>query len=77
VVAIAAAHGGAPTAARAAEQELPLTETPQGGQWGARLQAPDGKDGLAAARERLAGLAAGGPVLAAVHGGTPLTRILL
>jgi 2-polyprenyl-6-methoxyphenol hydroxylase-like FAD-dependent oxidoreductase len=77
VVAIAAAHDGTPAAARAAEQELPLTETPQGGPWGARLQAPDGEDGLAAARERLAGLAAAGPVLAAVHGGTPLTRILL
>jgi anthraniloyl-CoA monooxygenase len=75
VVAIAAA--GVPAAARAAEQELPLTETPRPGPWGARLQAPDGEDGLAAARERLAGLAAAGPVLAAVHGGTPLTRTLL
>ena len=45
--------------------------------WGARIQAPDGEDGLPATEERLAEIAAAGPVLAAVYGGTPLTRILL
>jgi 2-polyprenyl-6-methoxyphenol hydroxylase-like FAD-dependent oxidoreductase len=52
-----------------------------GGAWGALLRAPDAEDGLAAAAGRLASLAgpvrAGRPVLAAVHGGTPLTRVLL
>jgi len=82
-VAIAAAGAGAPASAGApappgaGQRELPLAERPQGGPWGARVQAPDGEDGLPAAKERLARIAAAGPVLAAVHGGTPLTRTLL
>ena len=76
VVAVTAAGEGIPAAA-AGERDLALAERPQAGQWGARIQAPDGEDGLPAAEERLAEIAAAGPVLAAVHGGTPLTRILL
>jgi anthraniloyl-CoA monooxygenase len=54
--------------------------------WGALLRAPDSEAGLPAAAGRLAALAgrtgagpavAGRPALAAVHGGTPLTRVLL
>lgn len=75
VVTGAAASGGIPAAA--GQRELPLTERPQGGLWGALLRAPDGEDGLPAAEERLAEIVAAGPVLAAVHGGTPLTRTLL
>jgi anthraniloyl-CoA monooxygenase len=50
--------------------------------WGVRVAAPDAEAGLPAARERLDALAAVGPdrdrpVLAAVHGGTSLTRTLL
>lgn len=76
VVTVCAASGGIPTSA-AGEKELPLSETPQAGPWGARLLAPDGEDGLSMAKERLTKIAAAGPVLAAVHGGTPLTRTLL
>lgn len=39
--------------------------------------APDSEAGLPASAEALAALAAAGPVLVAVHGGTPLTRVLL
>ena len=77
VVTVVAASGGIPASAAARQRELPLTEQPPGGPWGARLQAPDGEDGLPAAEQRLAAAAAAGPVLAAVHGGTPLTRTLL
>lgn len=76
VVTTAASRDGVLTAV-AGEQELPLTERPQAGPWGARIQAPDGEDGLPAAGKQLAGIAAAGPVLAAVSGGTPLTRTLL
>jgi anthraniloyl-CoA monooxygenase len=72
-----AASGGIPVSAAAGRPELPLTDGSQAGPWGARLQAPDREDGLPAAEERMARLAAAGPVLAAVHGGTPLTRTLL
>jgi 2-polyprenyl-6-methoxyphenol hydroxylase-like FAD-dependent oxidoreductase len=54
---------------------------PDGAPWGALLRAPDSEDGLPEAAARLAALAgltgAARPVLAAVHGGTPLTRALL
>ncbi|WP_155057613.1 FAD-dependent monooxygenase [Streptomyces blattellae] len=59
---------------------LPLRESAPGTAaepWGARVTAPDDESGLAAAYERLAGLAAGEPLLIAVHGGTPYTRALL
>jgi anthraniloyl-CoA monooxygenase len=53
-----------------------------GAPWGALVRAPEAEDGLPAAAGRLAALAgpspgSGRPVLAAVHGGTPLTRVLL
>jgi anthraniloyl-CoA monooxygenase len=67
--------------------ELPLLASAgQGGAWGALLRAPDSEDGLPAAARRLAALAGppaagppgpGRPTLVAVHGGTPLTRVLL
>jgi 2-polyprenyl-6-methoxyphenol hydroxylase-like FAD-dependent oxidoreductase len=76
VVTVAVAGEGIPASA-AGERELPLAEAPPGGLWGARLLAPDGEDGLPAAEERLAAAASAGPVLAAVYGGTPLTRTLL
>ena len=58
----------------------------RGAAWGALMRAPDSEDGLPEAAGRLAALAgptgagvtgASRPVLAAVHGGTPLTRVLL
>ena len=45
--------------------------------WGAWLAAPDDESGLAGAEATLARLVASGPVLVAVHGGTPITRSLL
>jgi salicyloyl-CoA 5-hydroxylase len=47
--------------------------------WGAALAAPETEAGLPPAFAALAGLAAldNPPVLVAVHGGTPLTRVLL
>jgi anthraniloyl-CoA monooxygenase len=58
-----------------------LAEAPgvTGTPWGALLRAPDAEDGLPAAAGLLASLArrADRPALAAVHGGTPLTRVLL
>jgi 2-polyprenyl-6-methoxyphenol hydroxylase-like FAD-dependent oxidoreductase len=57
---------------------LPLASCPQPGPWGALAAAPADESGLADAKTRLAALAApAAPVLAAVHGGTPLTRTLL
>ena len=62
------------------------SEVPGDGQWGALVEAPDSEAGLPAATGKLAALAAAGAglagagaglVLAAVHGGTPLTRVLL
>jgi salicyloyl-CoA 5-hydroxylase len=71
------ASRGIPSSATSGQRELPLTEGPPDGPWGARVQAPDGEDGLPAGQERLAEMTAAGPVLAAVYGGTPLTRTLL
>lgn len=69
-----------PFAVAAGAPALPLLDdgpAASGGAWGALLRAPDAEDGLPAAAGRLAALAGRGPVLAAVHGGTPLTRVLL
>jgi anthraniloyl-CoA monooxygenase len=64
---------------------LPLLEPPgppgpgAAGPWGAALAAPQTEAGLPPAFAALAGLAAldNPPVLVALHGGTPLTRVLL
>ncbi|HEX4357380.1 MAG TPA: FAD-dependent monooxygenase [Pseudonocardia sp.] len=47
------------------------------GRWGGWLGAPEEESELPAALDRLAALAAAGPALVAVHGGTALTRTLL
>lgn len=54
-------------------EPLPLREQP--GPWGALVAAPDREADLPAVFARLAELAA--PVLVAVHGGNPLTRMLV
>ncbi|MFD4605754.1 FAD-dependent monooxygenase [Streptomyces sp. NPDC058464] len=60
---------------------LTLCADPVPGPWGALVTAPDTEAGLPAVRDRLARLAAlpapERPVLAAVHGGVPLTRMLV
>ncbi|WP_433187592.1 FAD-dependent monooxygenase [Actinoallomurus sp. CA-150999] len=58
---------------------LPLRPAPVSGRsrWGAWVTAPDDESGLADARDALAGLAAAGPALVAVHGGAAHTRGLL
>ena len=63
--------GGTPTAV----EGLPLT--PSDGAWGALVTAPDTEAGLPATFARLAELGSAKPVLVAVHGGTPLTRMLV
>lgn len=68
---------GTPTAVLAPHGRLPLAAEPSRGSWGARLAAPDTEAGLPAAARALAALAEAGPVLVAVHHGTPLTRVLL
>jgi anthraniloyl-CoA monooxygenase len=45
--------------------------------WGARLAAPDDESGLGPVFEQLAGLAAAGAALVAVHGGSAFTRTLV
>jgi 2-polyprenyl-6-methoxyphenol hydroxylase-like FAD-dependent oxidoreductase len=82
VLGIAAGDGGPAAAVGADGRALPLLGGgPAGDPWGALLRAPDAEDGLPGAAARLAALAAltgaARPVLAAVHGGTPLTRVLL
>ena len=72
-----AGDGNTLKATIAGNRALPLAQAPQAGPWGAYLRAPDTEDGLPAAKERLAALAAAGPALAAVSGGAPLTRVLL
>jgi anthraniloyl-CoA monooxygenase len=60
--------------------DLPLTDEPRPGPWGARVTAPATEDGLPAVFARLARLSGSGarvPALVAVHGGTPLTRTLV
>jgi anthraniloyl-CoA monooxygenase len=56
---------------------LRLLPAPGDGPWGAWICAPDDESGLTAVNDRLAALAAAGPVLVAVHGGTAHTRTLL
>jgi anthraniloyl-CoA monooxygenase len=58
---------------------VPLRPAPSTGtgRWGAWLGAPAEEAELPAALDRLAELAAAGPALVAVHGGTALTRTLL
>lgn len=60
---------------------LELSQAPRSvraqGLWGCLVTAPDSEAGLPAVTASLDGLAAAGPVLVAVHGGTPLTRTLL
>ncbi|MBO8191754.1 FAD-dependent monooxygenase [Streptomyces oryzae] len=67
------------TAAGGTGEPLPLRahapDTPE--VWGARIKAPDDESGLAAAHARLGSLAAAGPLLVAVYGGTAHTRALL
>ncbi|MYU25094.1 FAD-dependent monooxygenase [Streptomyces sp. SID8352] len=68
---------GTPAAVRGTG-ELALSETPSAGPWGALVAAPDSEAGLPAVHARLAALGGpGGPDLVAVHGGTPLTRVLV
>ncbi len=71
------AGAGGP-AAVVAGGRLPLAAEPPGeGLWGGLAGAPDSEAGLPEAYGALAVLAAAGPVLIAVHGGTALTRVLL
>ncbi|GAA4709768.1 hypothetical protein GCM10023215_59310 [Pseudonocardia yuanmonensis] len=73
--------GGVPTAVSAGrDDELPLSEEPQAGPWGALVAAPADEEGLPAVFARLtelAGLGERAPVLVAVHDGTALTRTLV
>jgi anthraniloyl-CoA monooxygenase len=83
------AGDGQPASAVSRDGQLPLlpgARPAPGPAWGALALAPDSEGGLPEAAGRLAVLAgrssagltgAGRPVLAAVHGGTPLTRVLL
>lgn len=67
--------GGTPTAVR---DGLALAAQPVPGPWGALVTAPDTEAGLPDVFARLAELPRpDGPVLVAVHGGTPLTRVLV
>ncbi|WP_324786589.1 FAD-dependent monooxygenase [Streptomyces sp. H51] len=79
-VEVATDADGTPTAVHGTE-ELPLAASPLPGRWGALLAAPGTEAGLPEACGRLARFAAlpdrDRPVLAAVYGGTPLTRTLL
>lgn len=77
VAAVVTGDGIGPDAAIAGDRALPLAQQPQSGPWGARIQAPDTEGGLPSVTARLTELAEARPVLAAVHGGTPLTRVLL
>ncbi|OZM83186.1 FAD-dependent monooxygenase [Pseudonocardia sp. MH-G8] len=57
--------------------DLPLSDEPRPGPWGARVAAPASEDGLPGVFARLNALAGLQPVLVAVHGGTALTRTLV
>ncbi|KFG72874.1 FAD-dependent monooxygenase [Streptomyces mutabilis] len=73
-------EGGVPTVVEGTGR-LTLSEQPVPGPWGALLAAPGDERELPALHERLSRLAAlpeaDRPVLAAVHGGTSLTRTLV
>jgi len=56
---------------------LPLLAAAGTGRWGARIAVPDDESGLGRAAAAVAGLAAAGPLLVAVSGGTAHTRTLL
>ena len=57
--------------------DLELAEAAKSAKWGALVAAPEDESGLPEAYARLAKAAAQGPVLAAVYGGSRLTRTLL
>ena len=57
--------------------DLELAELGKSARWGALIAAPESEAGLPDAYARLAKLADQGPVLAAVYGGSRLTRTLL
>ena len=80
LVEIALETGGTPTAVRGVD-DLVLSADPAPERWGALLSAPTAESGLPQAYARLAEFAAfpatDRPVLAAVYGGTALTRLLL
>ncbi|TDD09397.1 2-polyprenyl-6-methoxyphenol hydroxylase [Nonomuraea deserti] len=77
LVGVATAADGTPTAVRGAPA-LVLSADRIPGPWGAVVRAPDTEAGLPQVFGRLAELpASSGLVLAAVHGGTPLTRTLV
>jgi anthraniloyl-CoA monooxygenase len=57
--------------------DLELGESGTGGKWGGLIAAPEDEAGLGEAYARLAKLADQGPVLAAIHRGSQLTRTLL
>jgi anthraniloyl-CoA monooxygenase len=82
VVVVQAGPGG-PTAITGPGPGLPVAgadAAPAGRPWAARLAAPDGEGGLPAvfaALDRLGRLSRDRPVLAAIHGGTALTRTLV
>jgi len=80
VVAVGLGAGTGHGTVLSGSRELPVSDRapePGHGPWVACVAAPDDEDGLPAAAARLTELAAAGPVLAAVHGGTALTRTLL
>lgn len=85
LVAVSAAADGSPALVAGGSAPLPLLplaasgHSARPGPWGAAVTAPDSESGLPGVFARLAALAADAapPVLVAVHGGTPLTRILV
>jgi 2-polyprenyl-6-methoxyphenol hydroxylase-like FAD-dependent oxidoreductase len=77
LVEVTTGASGQPAAVLGTASDLALLDAAAGRPWGARLAAPDTEEALPAAVEALTALAAGGPALVAVHGGTSLTRTLL
>ena len=55
--------------------KVPLSPVPRSGSWGLAIAAPDSETELPAVYEKLTAI--GYPALVAVHGGTPLTRVLV
>jgi 2-polyprenyl-6-methoxyphenol hydroxylase-like FAD-dependent oxidoreductase len=76
LVAVSRADDGTPTGV-AGSTELPLSRSALTGAWGAVIAAPESEADLSTTYEELAATATDGPVLVAVHGGTPLTRTLV